>query len=280
MGFMFKKWSFSNMYFKITRFYSIWALALLVLALAGCFSGKKSESESIGSPPDMHNSQNSLDWDGDYIGVIPCADCSGVYTHINISMDGHFHLKRLFLGSSHKVLAEQGKFRWMESGSAIKLDGGQVLRVHEHALMYADQEGNQIEGDLGHAYRLAKVDVGPLRGNPPTSLTKSKWEVNILLKNGEEKRETNLPSLEFESEGKLRGRAQCNSYFSSYSVAATQRLEIGTLSSTKMACPELDDEREYMEALNEVRYFFTWNDKLMLISDEFSPLFIATSILK
>jgi len=280
MGFMFRKWSFSNMYFKAKTFYSIWAMALFVLALTGCFSGKKSESESMVSPPDMHTSQISLDWIGDYIGVIPCADCQGIYYHLSISEDGLYHIKRMYLGESYKILVDQGQFSWTASGNAIRLDEGQVFIVHENALLYADQDGNRIGGEFANHYRLPKVDVGPLSGDPPRSLTESKWVVEILLKQGEEKWETNLPSLEFESQGKLSGRAQCNSYFSNYSVPATQRIEVGTISSTKMACPKLDDERDYMDALNDMRYFFIWNDKLMLISDEFSPLFLARSILK
>ena len=278
MGFMFRKWSFSNMGYKNKGFYSIWLVALLVHTMAGCFSGKKSESESMDSPPDMHTSQISLDWIGDYIGVIPCADCQGIYYHLSISEDGLYHIKRMYLGKSYKILDDQGHFSWTASGNAIRLDQGQVFIVHENALMYADQEGNRIGGEFAHHYRLAKVDVGPLSGDAPTSLSESKWGMEVLLKKGTEKWETNLPSLEFESQGKLSGRAQCNSYVGRYTVTATQRLEIGSISSTKMYCPRIDDERKYMEALDHVRYYFTWNDKLMLISDEFSPLFIARSV--
>ena len=34
-----------------------------------------------------HNSQNSLDWEGVYKGILPCADCDGIETEIVINSD-------------------------------------------------------------------------------------------------------------------------------------------------------------------------------------------------
>lgn len=280
MVFMYKKWSFNNMSWGNGRFPFLLAVILMCGVLSGCFCSKKSDSESKDSAPDMHTSQISLDWDGDYIGVIPCADCQGIYYHVRISEDGNYHLKRSYLGKSHKILVDQGKFSWTENGNAIQLEEGQVFRVHENALMYADEDGKRIEGDLANHYRLPKVDVGPLSGGPPSELSQSNWEVNRLLQNGGKKWKANFPTLQFEVEGSLRGRAQCNTYFAKYSVPATQRLEVGNISSTKMACPKLDDEQEYMEALNDVSYYFTFDDELMLTNDEFLPLLAARRAVK
>ena len=36
--------------------------------------------------PDMHTTMNSLDWDGTYTGILPCADCKGIETNITLKM--------------------------------------------------------------------------------------------------------------------------------------------------------------------------------------------------
>ena len=36
---------------------------------------------------DQHNSRNSLDWNGVYKGVLPCADCEGIETVITLLND-------------------------------------------------------------------------------------------------------------------------------------------------------------------------------------------------
>ena len=34
-----------------------------------------------------HNAQNSLDWNGTYKGVLPCADCAGIEKEITLYKD-------------------------------------------------------------------------------------------------------------------------------------------------------------------------------------------------
>ena len=54
---------------------------LLLALLAGCAgtqnAGAPSASKDGTAAPDLHSSQNALDWAGVYEGVLPCADCPG-----------------------------------------------------------------------------------------------------------------------------------------------------------------------------------------------------------
>ena len=62
----------------------------LVLWFAGLTVSQASEAQ--------HNSRNSLDWDGIYSGILPCADCEGIKTDIQLHKDGTYRMARKYLG--------------------------------------------------------------------------------------------------------------------------------------------------------------------------------------
>ena len=45
-----------------------------------------------------HNSKNSLDWAGEYVGTLPCADCEGIKYSVVLQKDGNFALEQEYLG--------------------------------------------------------------------------------------------------------------------------------------------------------------------------------------
>ena len=110
---------------------------------------------------DAHNSQNSLDWQGTYKGVTPCADCEGIETELTLNEDLTFTLKTKYLGKADgKVFQETGNFVWDKTGGIISLEGlkgrPSQYKVGENRLMQLDREGNVIEGDLAEKYVLTK----------------------------------------------------------------------------------------------------------------------------
>ncbi len=110
---------------------------------------------------DAHNSQNSLDWQGTYKGVTPCADCEGIETEIVLNADLTFTLKTKYLGKvDGKVFQETGSFVWDKTGGIISLEGlkgrPSQYKVGENRLIQLDMEGNVITGDLAEKYVLTK----------------------------------------------------------------------------------------------------------------------------
>ncbi|HUH25301.1 MAG TPA: copper resistance protein NlpE, partial [Flavobacterium sp.] len=106
-----------------------------------------------------HTSQNSLDWNGTYEGVLPCADCEGIKTNIVLNNDGTFKYNTEYINKNTKT-ADEGTIMWHDNGSVVHLKGKDTdvkLKVVENALIYLDQEGNEIEGPLKEHYRLNKV---------------------------------------------------------------------------------------------------------------------------
>ncbi len=105
-----------------------------------------------------HNSQNSVDWNGTYKGVVPCADCPGIETTIVLNKDETFSYTGVYQESDTKV-EDTGKFMWHDNGSVVHLMGKQVnmkLKVGENRLFSLDQDGKPIEGPLKDKYILEK----------------------------------------------------------------------------------------------------------------------------
>jgi uncharacterized lipoprotein NlpE involved in copper resistance len=116
---------------------------------------------AIETPIDSHNSQNSLDWQGTYKGVTPCADCEGIETELILNKDLTYAIRTKYLGKGDgKIFEEKGNFVWDKTGGIIKLEGlkgrPSQYKVGENRLIQLDMEGNIIDGALAEKYVLTK----------------------------------------------------------------------------------------------------------------------------
>ncbi len=106
-----------------------------------------------------HNAKNSLDWDGKYEGVLPCADCEGIKYIVELKKDGNFFIEQEYLGRE-TVYQDEGFYKWDASGNVLHLNSNVsplVLKVEENRLKVLDQEGKEISGNLKEKYILKKV---------------------------------------------------------------------------------------------------------------------------
>lgn len=110
---------------------------------------------------DEHSAMNSLDWDGTYKGILPCADCEGIETTITLTDDQTYTMQTKYLGKSDaKYFDSKGKFNWDKAGQIITLEGikdapGKYF-VGENTLTQLDMEGKRITGQLADKYILKK----------------------------------------------------------------------------------------------------------------------------
>ncbi len=108
-----------------------------------------------------HTAKNSLDWNGTYKGVLPCADCEGLQTQIMLHSDNTYMISTKYLGKkdSHEMKGK-GKFVWVD-GSTIQLqdvkDAPSKYFVAENEIIQLDMEGNKIAGALAKKYILQKT---------------------------------------------------------------------------------------------------------------------------
>ncbi|MDR1653963.1 MAG: copper resistance protein NlpE [Prevotellaceae bacterium] len=138
--------------------------AVMIAALTlGMYSCKpQSKSEQYIDSDIIHNSRNSINWQGTYTGTLPCADCTGIQTAITLS-DSTYVLETVYLGKSKKVFRESAKFFWDADGSKITLanadNAAPINRqyiVGEGTLTQLDNEGNSVEGEHAEMYILHK----------------------------------------------------------------------------------------------------------------------------
>jgi uncharacterized lipoprotein NlpE involved in copper resistance len=107
------------------------------------------------------NSSNSLDWEGTYTGIVPCADCEGIETTITIKKDLSYTVQTKYLGKKDAALSERkGLFSWNKDGNKITLSDikntpAQYL-VGENKLIQLDMQGNRITGESAGKYELIK----------------------------------------------------------------------------------------------------------------------------
>src|SRR5690554_2899466 len=74
------------------------------------------------SSPDMHTSEISLDWEGRYTGLLPCADCEGIETTVNLLGDQTFIMREIYIGKGEDPIEETGDFVWTEDGGSVELE--------------------------------------------------------------------------------------------------------------------------------------------------------------
>jgi len=240
---------------------------LVLTALAGC----SVPSEQPPSPGG-DNSRNSLDWQGTYVGTLPCADCEGIRARIELRGDGTFSRSLTYLGRNGPPTDDTGTFTWDGTGSRVALGAtsgdSQQYQVGENVLFHLDRNGQRITGDLAARYRLEKTVNDP-------SLEGRRWQLVEL--NGQPVQTT--PGREgafLELDGaasRVTGNASCNRFFGTYDLTAGNRLRFApNLASTLMACPELERERAFLDALSRVDNYTIGEGTLSLNRARMAPL--------
>lgn len=226
----------------------IFLLITIVFLIFSCQQIEREKSQIDRSPAD--NSITSLDWDGNYFGVIPCADCEGIETLITLTKENTFRMVTKYLGKSELENVYKGNFEWDESGNKIKLlglDGGPSnYQVGENKLFQLDMGGNKITGNLAEKYILEKTDR--------VSLLDTKWKLTELngkpveYKEGEKEIFLQL----FSDEKRAFGFSGCNTFRGSYEIKDGLRIKFGPLASTLMVCPDMKIETEFLKTLETV----------------------------
>lgn len=119
------------------------ALAALLL-LAACTTAPPADySGAPASPDPTHSSRTALDWAGSYAGILPCADCPGIQTHLTLNQDGSYRQTTRYIDRQTEPASATGRFEWTYDGNHIQLDaaaGHAFYAVREGSLLrrYAD----------------------------------------------------------------------------------------------------------------------------------------------
>jgi len=225
------------------------------------------------------NSRTSLDWPGVYEGILPCADCEGIKTTIQIDTNNTYQFTSIYLGKEKPLKqAKKGIFSWNESGSTIILDGitdgPNQYQVGENKLFQLDMQGQRITGNLSVKYELAKVS-GPVSKVPDALLIETYWKLTEIMGKpvsgpAEGKREAHV--ILKKEKNRVQGQGGCNAFSGTYELTEPGRISFSPMASTKMACPNLDQETAFMSVLQKADGYIIKGDTLHLIKARMAPL--------
>jgi heat shock protein HslJ len=246
-------------------------LAALAIGLSLLAWGASGRAEPL---PD--SSATSLDWDGVYRGVVPCADCEGIETTLTLRRDGSYHLSMKYLGRSGVAIEREGSFSWDPAGGTIILDGPpdrpNRFLVGENHLLQLDMQGARVTGALADRYRLEKSMQEPDSGI--RSLTVTTWQLTEL--HGEPlavAAGAKRPHLTLKAQGsQVQGFGGCNSFAGPYELQDGNRIRFGVLAATMMACPEMQVESRFFEVLGMTDNYALTPQGLSLHRARMAPL--------
>lgn len=98
-------------------------------------------------------------WVGNYAGTLPCEDCDGIKTSLDLLEDKTFTLKMEYLGQGEPVV-DKGGFEWNDDHSIITLylqdNQTQQYLVGDGTLTVLDSQGKVPDGELANDYVLKK----------------------------------------------------------------------------------------------------------------------------
>jgi heat shock protein HslJ len=241
--------------------------ALLALtALAACSVPREQAPLPAGD-----TSRNALDWPGTYVGTVPCADCEGIHTRLELRADGTFTRSLTYLGRNDAPRNDSGMFAWDAAGLKITLGpaaASQQYHVGENVLFHLDRDGQRIGGELAARYRLEKTVNDPRIEN-------RRWHL-VELNGQPVATPMGRAGVFFELDGaqsRVTGNASCNRFAGTYDLTAGGRLRFApNMLSTMMACPELERERAFLDALASVDNYSIGEGMLSLNRARMAPL--------
>jgi heat shock protein HslJ len=222
-------------------------------------------------------SQNSLDWDGIYSNVIPCADCEGIQTTIVLNKDMTYKRISRYINKDLNFFTEEGSFFWDKEGRTITLEGVNKEEapykylVGENKLIQYDMDGKAMNEETQKQYTLQKV----------SDIVGKKWKLIEL--NGKEiagslpKEPYFILSVE---NSRISGNGSCNSFNGTYTLNSKNRIKISPLASTMMACLDMTTESELSRVLEMVDSYAIKQDTLSLNRARIAPLarFVAIEV--
>lgn len=134
----------------------------VILINTGCKNKKQSktqETELKTETKDTHTTNNSLDWQGTYFGVLPCASCPGINTLITLNNDGTYEKTVEYLESNDTPQTTKGNFSWDKVGR-ITIEENSYL-IEKNQLFCLDSDNKKYEGELADIYVLTKTELEP-----------------------------------------------------------------------------------------------------------------------
>jgi len=247
-------------------------IVLLLIAISSfisCTSTEKFTSKK--KHIDQHNSYNSLDWEGTYIGLEPCDNDKYIMKRISLFEDLTYELYFEYFCTDKPLIEKYtGKLRWIENGSVLELISQESshfnvykYKVGENILMPLDSDGNSIE------YKDEKIEYP--KKSQSNKIFRKKWSLLELYGNSvgiDTNSNQKQPNIRFDTAGFINGNAGCNDYSGSFKFNDNQLINIENIVITKKYCPDMYIEDRFIKILSEKFQYEIEQDTLIFRSSD------------
>ncbi len=97
---------------------------------------------------------------GTFFGVLPCADCAGIETTVNLNEDNSYSQTDKYLNADSTVVKEEGTFHFCSQRNIATLISSKndttLFAVEENQIVLLGADGKKVEGELADHYVLKK----------------------------------------------------------------------------------------------------------------------------
>lgn len=257
-------------------------LSLLALMIGAIACNKtKEQTEEVVQEIMADTLQTSLDWAGSYSGVIPCADCQGIFVRIDLTSDNRYTMEQVYQGATEGQNKENtsGSFIWNAEGTVITLQQADAeafphqLKVEPEQLIALSKEGKEMTGELADNYKLSKINE---------DLVEKYWKLTelkgqpVAYKDGKSKE----AFITFNIEGnRVHGNFSCNTFNGTYTLKPDKKISFSQMIATRMMCMDMTLEKNFNEILPLIDHYAIDGNTLVLNNSEAAPLARFESVL-
>lgn len=199
------------------------------------------------------NSRNALDWPGSYFGALPYSNADRIETILTLNEGGSYRLSATPISKTRSAFELSGRFDWFGGGAKIQLrdtpdDLPALFLVGEGQLVPLDRQGNAGNGPQATESTLIKADP---------QLFGRRWDLidYSLEPAAMDSARSHDAELEFSPDGQLSGSGGCNRLVGRFRLGPDESLRFSGVATTRMACPNLKQEQEFLTVLDRVRHF-------------------------
>ena len=207
------------------------------------------------------------DLKGVYLGMLPCADCSGIKTEIRLNGDSTYETAIRYIGKPVDVFLCRGHYKWDKTHKKIILENGEGYNitpdqflVQNDSLVALNSEGKRFQGTLPpNTFMFRKIAFDD-------SISGKCWRLIEL--NGKKiifyKRLKRFPHFTLNAGNRINGTDGCNTFNGNYKMLSGNQIQFSKFISTKMACLDAPYQKEFLKMLGQVSYYALQGDTLSL----------------
>lgn len=203
---------------------------------------------------------NSTDYLGIYKGVLPCADCPGIETSLELSEDFTYTMVMKYQERNVKPFESKGTFKWSDA-KTVELDGKDKYLVENGSLTKLDMEGKKVEGKLAEKYVLKKITDAKAEKLPVPQKEQSLQEIigikwKLVEMNGKAVQNDGEKPLyiELDPMNSFKGFAGCNSISGHYETREN-RIRFMRIVGTMKGCAQLQREEQFKVVIQSANNF-------------------------